>query len=171
MTLHKRISEFLGIKYTCMYPNKCLNRIRSFRTHSTHTKKKKNSDLMWTTQGILSTREMGWKGMVIFGGKKNKKKWKNPKTKKTKKTGKWVDALDYLKATGLGAEQWCCQKEKKGLTRAPNPSGQRQKRENERRRRQWGMSWAERCPCAVGIQRQHVWFKCIGCRCTASPYA
>lgn len=168
MTLHKRISEFLGIKYTCMYPNKCLNRIRSFRTHSTHTKKK-NSDLMWTAQGILSTREMGWKGMVIFAGKKNKKKWKNPK--KTKKTGKWVDALDYLKATGLRVEQWCCQKEKKGLTRDPNPSGKRQKRENERRRRRWGMSWAERCPCAVGIQRQHVWFKCIGCRCTASPYA
>ena len=137
-------------------------------TQYTH-QKKKNSDLMWTAQGILSTREMGWKGMVIFAGKKNKKKWKNPK--KTKKTGKWVDALDYLKATGLGVEQWCCQKEKKGLTRAPNPSGQRQKRENERRRRRWGMSWAERCPCAVGIQRQHVWFKCIGCRCTASPYA
>lgn len=171
MTLHKRISEFLGIKYTCMYPNKCLNRIRSFRTHSTHTKKKKIVILCGQHKESYPQEKWGEKGWWFLEGKRIRKSEKTQKNKKQKKTGKWVDALDYLKATGLGVEQWCCQKEKKGLTRAPNPSGQRQKRENERRRRQWGMSWAERCPCAVGIQRQHVWFKCIGCRCTASPYA
>lgn len=120
MTLHKRISEFLGIKYTCMYPNKCLNRIRSFRTHSTHTKKK-NSDLMWTAQGILSTREMGWKGMVIFGGKKNKKKWKNPKKQKTKKNREmsWCPWLPESNRLRGGAVM--LPKGEKGVDQGPKP--------------------------------------------------